>query len=145
MITYTNIIAYKLKATKFDFDWKDKDGIYYGWTAVLHKTGGFDINPTAIIKEIWNERDMRLDMFKISQIEINDACEFYSTDGETVSLEHMKNNKDEQYIVKLKDIECKTVAENDLFAHEIVEGEAVNYEQIDDFINTWYYENPAIK
>ena len=57
----------------------------------------------------------------------------------------MKNNKDEQYIVKLKDIEYKTIAENDLFAHKIVEGETVNYDQIDDFINTWYYENPATK
>ena len=145
LMAYANIIAYKLKVTKFDFDWKDKDGTYYGWTAVLYKTDGFDINATAVIKEIWNERDMRIDMFKISQIEINDACEFYSTDGKLVSLEHMKNNKDEQYIVKLKDIEYKTIAENDLFAHQIVEGEAVIYELIDDFINTWYYENPAIK
>ena len=142
-ITYTNILAYKLKATNSGFEWRDKDGIYYGWTTVLYKDGGFDVNAIAIIKEIWNERDMRMDMFKISQIEVNDACEFYSTDGEAVSLEHMKNNKDELYIVKLKDIEYRTIAENDLFAHKIVEGEAVNYDQIDDFINTWYYENPA--
>ena len=145
LITYTNIIAYKLKTTNSAFDWRDKDGIYYGWTAVLYKTDGFDINATSIIKEIWNERDMRLDIFKISKIEIDNACDFYSTDGKLVSYEYVKNNRGQQYIIKLKDTDYKTIAENDLFAHKIIEGNAVNYCQIDDFINTWYYENPATK